>query len=156
LISIGGFATGPAPTRLIRKAILQLCLELKPEAVALADSLAPPDFILNSALGKSDGEVNLHIIILILLLIKPKWIHRSTRLYKLPSTKTQEFLNDHHGGKKLLPKSYPPNYKYLFFLKHSKWYNLKAKQTICCISQKESLYFTVPLFHLQVPLSIIY
>ncbi|KAF4530544.1 hypothetical protein B566_EDAN016997 [Ephemera danica] len=53
----GGFATGPAATQLIRKAILQLCSELKPDAVALADALAPPDFILNSALGKSDGEV---------------------------------------------------------------------------------------------------
>lgn len=54
----GGFATGPCATRLIRKAILQLCLELKPDAVAVADALAPPDFILNSALGQSDGEVS--------------------------------------------------------------------------------------------------
>lgn len=30
---------------------------LKPEAVSLVDSIAPPDFILNSALGMSDGKV---------------------------------------------------------------------------------------------------
>jgi acyl-CoA oxidase len=31
--------------------------KLKPEAVALVDVLAPPDFALNSVLGKSDGKV---------------------------------------------------------------------------------------------------
>ncbi|KAJ9594890.1 hypothetical protein L9F63_013815, partial [Diploptera punctata] len=52
-----GYATGPQPTRLIREGILQICLQLKPEAVALADAIAPPDFILNSVIGKSDGKL---------------------------------------------------------------------------------------------------
>ncbi|XP_054269521.1 peroxisomal acyl-coenzyme A oxidase 3-like [Macrosteles quadrilineatus] len=53
----GGYAVGPQPVVLLREAILQLCSQLKPEAVALADVIAPPDFILNSVLGRSDGNV---------------------------------------------------------------------------------------------------
>lgn len=41
----------------IKENILMLCAELKPEAVEIADALAPPDFILNSVLGMSDGKV---------------------------------------------------------------------------------------------------
>ncbi|KAJ8872737.1 hypothetical protein PR048_026352 [Dryococelus australis] len=37
--------------------IMQLCSSLKPEAVALVDAIAPPDFCFNSVLGKSDGQV---------------------------------------------------------------------------------------------------
>lgn len=43
---------------LLREAVLQLCSQLKPEAVALADVIAPPDFVLNSVLGSSDGNVS--------------------------------------------------------------------------------------------------
>ena len=32
--------------------------QLKGEAVALVDALAPPDFILNSAIGLSNGRVS--------------------------------------------------------------------------------------------------
>jgi acyl-CoA oxidase len=53
----GGYATGPLAANLIREGILRLCEEMKTDAVALADSIAPPDFILNSCLGKSDGQV---------------------------------------------------------------------------------------------------
>ncbi|XP_043273425.1 peroxisomal acyl-coenzyme A oxidase 3-like [Venturia canescens] len=53
----GGFCTGPKLAEFIRDSILILCSEIKPEAVAIADSLAPPDFVLNSALGMSDGKV---------------------------------------------------------------------------------------------------
>jgi len=42
---------------LVKEGILQMCSQLKPEAVAIADSLAPPDFVLNSVIGKSDGKV---------------------------------------------------------------------------------------------------
>jgi acyl-CoA oxidase len=35
-----------------------LCARLKPDAVALVDVLAPPDFVLNSALGHSNGKVS--------------------------------------------------------------------------------------------------
>ncbi|CAB3386960.1 Hypothetical predicted protein [Cloeon dipterum] len=34
-----------------------LCARLKPDAVALADVLAPTDFVLNSALGHSNGKI---------------------------------------------------------------------------------------------------
>lgn len=53
----GGYMYGSEPTFLIREAILSLCADIKPEAVALADVIAPPDFVLNSAIGKSDGQV---------------------------------------------------------------------------------------------------
>ncbi|XP_076759284.1 peroxisomal acyl-coenzyme A oxidase 3 [Xylocopa sonorina] len=46
---------------LLREGILKLCKELVKEVVTLVDVLAPPDFILNSALGMSDGLVYEHI-----------------------------------------------------------------------------------------------
>jgi len=53
----GGFAQGPTAAALIRETVLHLCEEIKPDAVALVDAIAPPDFILNSCLGHSDGQV---------------------------------------------------------------------------------------------------
>ena len=57
--SVGGYITGSEAPRIIREAILRLCAELKDEAVSLVDVLAPTDFILNSPIGASDGEVSL-------------------------------------------------------------------------------------------------
>ena len=57
----GGYASGPLPSSLIREGILALCRSLKGDAVALVDAIAPPDFILNSCLGNSDGEVYKHL-----------------------------------------------------------------------------------------------
>lgn len=54
---IGEFIKGPRAPELIQNAILSLCAQLKDDAVALIDAIAPPDFILNSALGASDGQV---------------------------------------------------------------------------------------------------
>ena len=54
----GGYFSGRQPSRLIRAAILDLCGDLKNEAVALVDVFAPPDFILNSPIGCADGEVS--------------------------------------------------------------------------------------------------
>jgi len=53
----GGYAVGPTAANLVREGILELCLAIKNDAVSLADVISPPDFILNSALGMSDGEV---------------------------------------------------------------------------------------------------
>lgn len=54
----GGYAQGSEPTILVQDAILQLCKDLKNDSVALIDTIAPPDFILNSVLGASDGLVS--------------------------------------------------------------------------------------------------
>lgn len=53
----GGYFTGPLPAKKIREGIIEICEELKPEAVALVDAIAPTDFVLNSVLGASDGQV---------------------------------------------------------------------------------------------------
>jgi acyl-CoA oxidase len=57
----GGYCTGPEMADLVKENILLLCAELKPEAIAIADALAPPDFVLNSVLGMSDGKVRLFL-----------------------------------------------------------------------------------------------
>ncbi|XP_071110971.1 peroxisomal acyl-coenzyme A oxidase 3-like isoform X2 [Haliotis cracherodii] len=53
----GGYITGSSPPRVVREAILRLCQELKNDAVALVDVMAPTDFILNSPIGASDGQI---------------------------------------------------------------------------------------------------
>ncbi|KAK7867138.1 hypothetical protein R5R35_005853 [Gryllus longicercus] len=53
----GGFTSGPNAAQYIREGIVELCQKIKNDAVSLADVLAPPDFILNSVLGRSDGKV---------------------------------------------------------------------------------------------------
>ena len=58
----GGFFSGSTPARRVRAQILRLCSALKPEAVALVDVIAPPDFILNSPIGHSDGQVVLILL----------------------------------------------------------------------------------------------
>lgn len=55
------FKVGYPAVTSCREMILQLCSELKNEAVALVDVFAPPDFILNSCLGFSDGRIYDHI-----------------------------------------------------------------------------------------------
>ncbi|XP_069704994.1 peroxisomal acyl-coenzyme A oxidase 3 isoform X2 [Periplaneta americana] len=53
----GGYATGSTLADLVKEGILQMCSQLKSEAVGVADALAPPDFVLNSVIGKSDGKL---------------------------------------------------------------------------------------------------
>lgn len=52
----GGIFTGDQPIRLVRQCLIELCGELKSESIALIDSIAPPDYVLNTPLGVSDGE----------------------------------------------------------------------------------------------------
>lgn len=49
------------PSQQIRETVLSLCAKLKDNAVALVDVYAPPDFVLNSSLGASDGKIYEHI-----------------------------------------------------------------------------------------------
>nr|XP_002731777.1 PREDICTED: peroxisomal acyl-coenzyme A oxidase 3-like [Saccoglossus kowalevskii] len=73
----GGYMSGRDPARLIREAIVQLCRILKDDAVALVDVIAPRDFILNSALGKADGEIYKNIFSSIMktpkVMERPDW-----------------------------------------------------------------------------------
>lgn len=58
----GGFASNTSQNSFgdtIRSELLRLCGELKDSSVAVVDALAPPDFALNSVIGKSDGLVSL-------------------------------------------------------------------------------------------------
>lgn len=68
----GSFTTSPQLAMLREEAILMLCSALKDDAIALIDVIAPPDFILNSVLGASDGEVHIHYL-----------IYKLTKIYNL-------------------------------------------------------------------------
>lgn len=46
---------------MVRSELLRLCSEMKDSSVAVVDALAPPDFALNSIIGKSDGLVSVEI-----------------------------------------------------------------------------------------------
>jgi len=41
----------------LHQGIEELCSHLRPDVVALVDVFTPPDFILNSSLGRSYGEI---------------------------------------------------------------------------------------------------
>ncbi|XP_028996154.1 peroxisomal acyl-coenzyme A oxidase 3 [Betta splendens] len=53
----GNYMSGRKPAELVQMAILTLCSQLKDDAVALVDVFAPTDFILNSPIGKADGQL---------------------------------------------------------------------------------------------------
>ncbi|MFN3520569.1 MAG: acyl-CoA dehydrogenase, partial [Sphingomonas sp.] len=57
----GGYFSRPGVARTLQRCVLDLCAELKDEAVALVDVLAPSDHLLFSPLGRSDGEAYKHL-----------------------------------------------------------------------------------------------
>ncbi|VDL79733.1 unnamed protein product [Nippostrongylus brasiliensis] len=59
---IGGYCTGAVFGEGIRSSIRKLESEIAPDAAALVDAIAPPDFVLNSALGNSDGRPYDHLM----------------------------------------------------------------------------------------------
>uniref|UniRef100_T1PES3 Acyl-coenzyme A oxidase n=1 Tax=Musca domestica TaxID=7370 RepID=T1PES3_MUSDO len=57
----GGYFRQNGQLELYQEAILNLLPLIKDEAITLVDAIAPPDFILNSPLGMSDGNVYKHL-----------------------------------------------------------------------------------------------
>ncbi|XP_053959665.1 peroxisomal acyl-coenzyme A oxidase 3 isoform X2 [Anastrepha ludens] len=57
----GGYFQGNTHTELYQQGLLDLLPVLKKEAISLVDAIAPTDFILNSPLGMSDGNVYQHL-----------------------------------------------------------------------------------------------
>lgn len=76
----GGFAVGAAPAKLYQNAIIHLLPQIKRDAIALIDAIAPTDFILNSPLGMSDGDMYKHLESRLLsapdALTRPTWWDR--------------------------------------------------------------------------------
>uniref|UniRef100_A0A6G1SML4 Acyl-coenzyme A oxidase n=1 Tax=Aceria tosichella TaxID=561515 RepID=A0A6G1SML4_9ACAR len=57
LFEANAIKSGSSTLKDIREHILKLCAQLKDNSLALADALAPPDWVLRSSLGKSDGRL---------------------------------------------------------------------------------------------------
>uniref|UniRef100_A0A182W7I8 Acyl-coenzyme A oxidase n=1 Tax=Anopheles minimus TaxID=112268 RepID=A0A182W7I8_9DIPT len=80
----GYFSTQPNAMALLQQAVLELLPAIKQDAIAIVDAIAPPDFIINSPLGMSDGDVYRHMESAIMqapeALERPKWwrdvVHR--------------------------------------------------------------------------------
>lgn len=53
--------TAPASISLYKQGVLNILSKFKDDAVALVDAIAHPDFIIDSPLGLSDGEVYHHL-----------------------------------------------------------------------------------------------
>lgn len=53
----GGYNREPILVNLVKEGVLLLCNTIKPDVIGVIDALAPPDFALNSVLGKADGQV---------------------------------------------------------------------------------------------------
>jgi acyl-CoA oxidase len=83
----------------LQDVILELMAELRPHAVKLVDGWSIPDFLLNSALGRSDGKVYEELF---------DMAHRRNPLNKItfnPDYRSEEIvLGSGDGGKHVLAK----------------------------------------------------
>ncbi len=61
LLIQGGFVTTPASVSLYKEGVLNILSKFKDDAISLVDAIAHTDFITDSPLGKSDGEVYRHL-----------------------------------------------------------------------------------------------
>ena len=61
VLTEGGFIKSPNFVRLLNEAILNLCSDLKTDAVALVDVISVDDAFNESILGQSDGQVYQHL-----------------------------------------------------------------------------------------------
>lgn len=52
----------PKQHELLRNRVHALLAELRPQAVSLVDAWGFPDYLLNSALGRYDGDVYTHLV----------------------------------------------------------------------------------------------
>ncbi|KAG0701612.1 Peroxisomal acyl-coenzyme A oxidase 3 [Chionoecetes opilio] len=57
----GGLVVDRSLITAAQQHVRRLCGELLPDAVALVDAFAPPDFFLHSVLGNADGKVYQHM-----------------------------------------------------------------------------------------------
>ncbi|EAT39346.1 AAEL008841-PA [Aedes aegypti] len=73
----GYFSQTPKAMSLLQQGVLELLPLVKTDAIPLVDAIAPPDFVLNSPLGMSDGEVYKHMESAIMqapgALERPQW-----------------------------------------------------------------------------------
>lgn len=53
----GSLFIGEQPLNIVRETLLEMCAQLKSEAISLVDSMAPPDYVLNTPLGVATGDV---------------------------------------------------------------------------------------------------
>lgn len=73
----GYFTQASNPLDLLQQGVLESLPLIKTDAISLVDAIAPPDFVLNSPLGMSDGEVYKHMESAIMqapgALERPQW-----------------------------------------------------------------------------------